>query len=697
MFAMKHEGTAWRVRAAAIFAGLFLAGAAWAEPPPGNRLPFEIAGLTVTPQVFAPDLRYPEAPDPDPGVRVEIFVRNSAPRGGTNRFSCNALRFANEAPLKYLQDNLWAWHDTPSLWSEEETLMLPGSLAVWRFNTKGAPWGPGRTFPITVVDWQRIAQSEWEVALNPQGVWFSSIVFTSHDGNVSPDAVTLHIANQSAAAARFIGARLFLPETNDTYRALFPQPPLTGVARHPADGWIAPGDKGCFQARVGRLPLTYAAVQAILADARGQQFAIWAHLRIKREVFDIGGGWVQESDAPGNAPLLEPFLKTLQRMHVNTANLVSIPGYTDQNGPSGLYTRYPLKRFGPLEPASLFSQDAMLPFVHGVEMLGEPQFEEAAPRPPQAVWQSLLPFAKSRLITTVTLSDASTWRYYAGLSDFPHFDAYRVAAPSADDWMAYDRWGEKRIAWGAPLETIGSMCRSLREMSRPKPIAYWSQGPHFGWNEIGERKRTSPTPDEIRLQAYHALSSRITSLYWFNLSLRSLVQFRDTIEEITRIGREINMLADFYIEGDAYRYRRLLRDGKPDWDLASIASPKGAVLFALDLDYEPDRGDKVFLFKRRREGRFNFDLPVYLRAPADVFRVDAEGVYDVKFEVHATGITIEDRQHKVAIYVAAPSRETRAAIERKRLELVAAEQALNFDPARRGRDFDVLKNGLGER
>jgi hypothetical protein len=466
------------------------------------------------------------------------------------------------------------------------------------------------------------------------------------------------------------------------------------VARYPADGVIPPGEKGCFQARVGRLPLTYAAVQAILADANGQPFAIWAHLRIKREVFDIGGGWVQESDVPGNTMLLEPFLKTLARMHVNTANIDAIPGYTDQIAPSGLYTRFPLKRFGRLEPASVYDQDAMLPFIHAVELLGEPQFEEGAPRLPQAVWQSLLPFAKTRLTTTVTLSDASAWGCYAGLSDYPDFDAYRVAAPSADDWPAYDRWGEKRIAWGAPLETIGSMCRSLREMSRPKPIAYWSQGPHFGWNEIGERKRTSPTPDEIRLQAYQALSSRITSLYWFNLSLRSLVQFRDTIEEITRIGREINMLADFYIEGDAYRYRRQLRDGKPDWDLASIVAPKGAVLFALDLDYEPDRGDKVFLFKRRRDSRFNFDLPVYLRSPGDVFRIDSEGVYDVKFATNPTGITIDDRPHKVAIYVAAPSRETRAIIERKRLDMVALEQSLNFDPARRGRDFDVFKAGL---
>jgi len=81
------------------------------------------------------------------------------------------------------------------------------------------------------------------------------------------------------------------------------------------------------------------------------------------------------------------------------------------------------------------------------------------------------------------------------------------------------RWGGQTIRWGAPLETIGEMTRSLREISRPGPIAYWSQGAHAGWDRYGGRSRTSPTPDELRLQAYHALSSRITSLYWFNLAL----------------------------------------------------------------------------------------------------------------------------------------------------------------------------------
>lgn len=111
----------------------------------------------------------------------------------------------------------------------------------------------------------------------------------------------------------------------------------------------------------------------------------------------------------------------------------------------------------------------------------------------------------------------------------------------------------------------------MRELSRPTPCAYWSQGPHDGWGGGlfgGGRSRRSPTPDELRSQAMHALSSRITSLYWFNLSLKSLLKFPDTWEPIARIGREIRMLEPFLLAGDAYDFeRRTNADGTPDWDL----------------------------------------------------------------------------------------------------------------------------------
>ena len=179
------------------------------------------------------------------------------------------------------------------------------------------------------------------------------------------------------------------------------------------------------------------------------------------------------------------------------------------------------------------------------------------------------------------------------------------------------------------------MTRSLRDLNRPRPIAYWSQGAHDGWEGYGGRKRTSPTPDELRAQAYHALASRITSLYWFNLSLKSLLKFPDLIEPITRVDREIRLLEDFYLEGDAYHYERRSRDGKPDWDIAVVAGPRGAVCFALDLAYVPDPKEKVFKFGPPREVTMDFPLPAYLRPPAEVLRVDADGIRAVALHEHS--------------------------------------------------------------
>ena len=72
-----------------------------------------------------------------------------------------------------------------------------------------------------------------------------------------------------------------------------------------------------------------------------------------------------------------------------------------------------------------------------------------------------------------------------------------------------------------------------------------------------ESAPSSPTPDELRSQAWHGLANRVTSLYWFNLSLKSLAKFPDLIEPITRVNREIRMLDEIFLTGDAYEYRRI--------------------------------------------------------------------------------------------------------------------------------------------
>jgi hypothetical protein len=134
----------------------------------------------------------------------------------------------------------------------------------------------------------------------------------------------------------------------------------------------------------------------------GETSSLWAHLRVKRERFDVSGGWVS-SDVAGKSTLTrEPFLKTLRRLHIDTAHIGEVRGYTDD---AELYARYPLKLFNRLDPVERFDTDAMLPRIHAVEFLGEPQYGGGRPVPPQEVWKALAPYQRTRLPTTVTHSE----------------------------------------------------------------------------------------------------------------------------------------------------------------------------------------------------------------------------------------------------------------------------------------------------
>lgn len=639
----------------------------------------EIAGVSVTPHLMLDSMRYRRPPEPPDGARVQIFLRNAGDTLTLN--SETRLRFDGKPPALLLMTRAWAWHDTPAATPGEAITLPKGAMTVWTFNSRQAPFGAGGRVPIEIGPEENPWLSASLDLAAPQ-CWISAITFLAHADSVQPNFIIGHVANESDSPVEMRALRIWLPRDPKSPRVLFPEREIniTGFKGHQM---IPPKEKGGFRLSTTFLPLTYAAVEVELAGPDGKPFSIWSHLRIKPERFDISGGWVNG----GNHLKDELFLKTLKRLHINTAHIANTPGYTDTD----LYEKYPLKYFNKLQPFEVYDTDEMLPRIHAVEFLGEPQYGGGKPVPPQEVWQELHPYAKTRLPTSLTHSEERIWRDYAGLSDYPHYDAYRVTAPSADSWRMYDRWDGQRIGWGAPLETIGDMSRSLRELNRPMPVAYWSQGPHEGWDVYGGRKRTSPTPDEIRLQAYHAVSTRITSLYWFNLSLKTLVQWRDTLDELGRIGRELRTIENLLLEGDAYRHARLKKpDGKLDWDIASVCGPDGALLFALDLDYVPDPEEKVFKFGPPRKAEWKFELPAYLNEIQDVFRFDADGVYGVDWSADDDGVTIRDEASRVAIYIASPNDRLRGLIRIRRDIQEAVDAHYGFDPARSDEDFNAL-------
>ncbi|MFN9719407.1 MAG: hypothetical protein ACK58L_11970 [Planctomycetota bacterium] len=536
------------------------------------------------------------------------------------------------------------------------------SLTVWTWNGKATSWGVGSTVNV-----EGLELASTRISVAEPSRWISSITFLpsaeadspSKSESMQPRDMVIHVVNATDEPLQLSALRLWLPRNGATWQTLF------ASESQALDVKIPPRDRGLVQVSFSQaLPLTYAAIE-LTTDAG----SLWEHLRIKTEHFDISGGWI------GDHLKEEPYLKLLTRLHVNCGQIQNVSGYTDN---PELYARYPMKLFNRLSPLEEWDTDAWLPKIHAVEFLGEPQYGGGRPVPPQEVFDQFLPYRTSRLATSVTHSEERIWRYYAGLSDYPHYDAYRVVAPAADSWRAYDRWDGQQISWGAPLETIGDMCRSLRDLNRPMPVAYWSQGPHHGWGGgflLNSRKRRSPTPDELRAQAMHALSTRITSLYWFNLSLKSLLRFPDTWDSIMKIGREIQMLEPYYVAGDAFEFERTRNaDGRLDWDCASVICADCAILFANDLDYRPDETDSTFHFGDPRSFDHLYRLPHWLQNPTDVFRVDAEGIHDVNWTTENTGVRLRQTLNRDGIFVATKNSALRATIEARRQAAMKIEE-----------------------
>jgi len=171
------------------------------------------------------------------------------------------------------------------------------------------------------------------------------------------------------------------------------------------------------------------------------------------------------------------------------------------------------------------------------------------------------------------------------------------------------------------------------------------------------------------------------------------LKFRDLIEPITRVNREIRLMEDLLLEGDAFEYRRELDEGQLSWDLASVIGPSGGLLFAHDLAYVPGLDEKVFKF-RPRDGVFIFKLPAYLRKPTQVFRLDADGLHDVTFTVEGNRIIIHDRVMVAGIYVVSQDDNLRTALEARHASLIAFEKSFGFDPALSDSDFEALKQIL---
>ncbi len=657
------------------------AGGRMALPHICASLPLDILDVVVTPHQFSRELRYGKVADEELGTLVRLVVAHREAKGKDLTLE---LAFNGKKPSELLQSGDWCWYEMPeNLGTGDKPYTLaPGAVEVFTFNAGKAAWGVGKVFELTLTNAQNKATETLNVPLIPSDIQITSVsCLSSVPGSIYPDSMVMHISNGSVSPTSVREVAVF-PTALASSRL---KAKLEFFGRKAG---IVAGERSGVVAVTGKLPVRRGVVELLVDSGNGKTQSLYAPLMYKVDRFDIGSGWLDVPSKPGIVPLTrESYLKLLTRMHVNLIHNENVPGYTD----SDLYKAYPMRLMSGFPDVEKYNTDEWVARIHGVDILGEPQMGVS----PMKSCEKLHHYAAARYPTTVTLSDEKEWRYYAGLSDYPHFDAYRVSAPAMDAWHRYDRWDGKKIAWGAPLEGVGVLTRSLLAQSRPAPIAAWAQNVHEGWRDQFMRKRKSPTPDEILTQAYEALANGVKSLYWYSLQSWSLLKYRDCIDITTRIGREIRALDDLYTAGDATWHQRVDKDGKPNLDLNVVAAPKAALLFAMDLDYHPDLDARVFKFRGSREVDAEFPLPAWLREPVDLFRIDAHGTHDVRWTVTEAGVKISDQVDRVAVYVATPDGNARAERAKRIEELKAAEAALGFDPAANDADFMVLCRDLG--
>jgi hypothetical protein len=630
----------------------------------------EIVGVHVVPHQFSSNLQWRKPPDVELSARVELFLQNK--HNAPMSLNLDQLLIDSLTAQQLLDTNAWAWHD----FQHPKSLELPPqSMVVLRFNGKNSNWRCESKHRISTAG----SNNDQDFEMRSPSVWIEGVSFlksNSDSGGLYPSKMVASIRNTTYEDIRIGAVRLWLPKTNSEYRVLHPSPWYPMNETFPVDQRVRASSMGLLHLELDHFPLSYAAIEIqVTAAGDAMPKSIWAHLRIKPNDFDISGGWIASEIAGKNSLQVEEYVRVLKRLHINTGQIEEVSGFTDN---AAAYSGFPVKRFNRMDALERYDSDSMLPHIHAVEFLGEPQYGGGRPVPPQEIYNSLAKYQPSRLPTSITLSEERTWRYYAGLSDYPHFDAYRVIAPAADDWSKYNRWDGKSIRWGAPLETIGDMTRSLREQSRPKPIAYWSQGAHHDWGGFLSPRRGSPTADELRSQAWHGLGNGIASLYWFNLSIKSLCKFPDLAQPIQRINREIVLLRPFLEEALAFHYGRINEFQKPDIDLSSLVTSDTLLLVANDLQYKIDPKQNTFQFQERRV-LLQTRLPEWFSQSMDCFRIDADGPQSVSFEIHENQITIQDSIHVVGMYVVTMDKALQKDLQQRLQTIQSQEKAMDLE------------------
>ena len=371
--------------------------------------------------------------------------------------------------------------------------------------------------------------------------------------------------------------------------------------------------------------------------------------------FDISVGWAS------NDIEIESYIKAISSMHFNTAIGAFDSSYYLRD--EAFRKQYPIKIFGYNERERNVSDKMTvengvvtvydIDDIHAALPFGEPQLNDVeGKQQPMRVYNKLLMYRNSPYATNITLTHEPAFYRFAGLSDFCHYDAYRVVAPFSDAWYQYIPYvSENKYAlyWGAPLETTGDYMRSLAAMNKPNPVAAWTQGANT-WDTFPRftsqvQYMDSPNPYELRVQAYLNVANGAASLYWFNIDGEDLLYYKESSLEMMYVNREFTAIGDYLAKQIPYWYER-----EENIDLNVNIGSDYAVLFATDLNYKVSDEQYKYIGSDK-EQTLKFEIPDYLADYTDLVKITKDGVFLCDSTYSGNEVIINDNVDMTAMYV----------------------------------------------
>lgn len=285
----------------------------------------------------------------------------------------------------------------------------------------------------------------------------------------------------------------------------------------------------------------------------------------------------------------------------------------------------------------------------------------------------------------INLARSRRFGEFAPLADIPSYDAYRVGAPMPD---------VSPHPWGNCLELAAEYTSDLRLNSLPRPFWVWAQGVHT-WDERvwvnDELGRAVPTPEETRVQLWFQLSRGAKGVMWFRtlpedevrkyytelaqkaipsleqakaeeLVEQVVQQFRETLEEMTRLNRVLQAVRPFLLRSDAGYHGQVRAATEPDkLDVTSLLGERVALVFVTNFAY--DMHPKGYRFREQKNVTVVARLPNWLKA-IDVFAVTPDGVKPVTWHLEKGHVRLAWRtlEEHVALVVVASDGQARQQI-----------------------------------